>query len=413
MGKAANEARVALEALIEARARRSSEARSWATQLRRGPRRRHPARRPAAADRAPARAHRDAARARRRVPRAGLHRAWRAPRSRPCTTTSTRSTTAPTHPARARTDTFYVDAPPGGEELGAAHPHLADAGARDGGAPAAAVRGDPRARVPARLRRHAHARSSTRSRGSRWTRTSRSPTSRARCWCSRASCFGEHREVRLRPHFFPFTEPSVEVDVSCFHCAGKGFLRDGARCYLCKGEGWLEVLGAGEVDPNVYSHVPTTERQRARVRPRARAGLRVGDGRSSGSRCSSTASPTCASTSRTICASWSSSDDGGSYRIRIGAGWRMASGAAAQRGLAAGPMRPPGWQWGREAADESAAAVAARILRSRPGCAGDRGAPDDDRDEGRGDPPPRGARPRALRRRARAEPASATPTPTG
>jgi phenylalanyl-tRNA synthetase alpha chain len=71
--------------------------------------------------------------------------------------------------------------------------------------------------------------------------------------------FGDEREVRLRPHFFPFTEPSVEVDVSCFHCSGKGFLGDGSRCYLCKGEGWLEVLGAGEVDPNVYSHVATTE----------------------------------------------------------------------------------------------------------------------------------------------------------
>jgi phenylalanyl-tRNA synthetase alpha chain len=71
--------------------------------------------------------------------------------------------------------------------------------------------------------------------------------------------FGDERDVRLRPHFFPFTEPSVEVDVSCFHCGGKGFLRDGARCYLCKGEGWLEVLGAGEVDPNVYSYVPTSD----------------------------------------------------------------------------------------------------------------------------------------------------------
>ncbi len=74
------------------------------------------------------------------------------------------------------------------------------------------------------------------------------------------AAFGDQRDVRLRPHFFPFTEPSVEVDVSCFHCEGRGFLRDGARCYLCKGEGWLEVLGAGEVDPNVYAHVPTTER---------------------------------------------------------------------------------------------------------------------------------------------------------
>jgi phenylalanyl-tRNA synthetase alpha chain len=71
--------------------------------------------------------------------------------------------------------------------------------------------------------------------------------------------FGEERDVRLRPHFFPFTEPSVEVDVSCFHCSGKGFMGDGSRCPLCKGEGWLEVLGAGEIDPNVYSYVPLTE----------------------------------------------------------------------------------------------------------------------------------------------------------
>jgi phenylalanyl-tRNA synthetase alpha chain len=72
--------------------------------------------------------------------------------------------------------------------------------------------------------------------------------------------FGERREVRLRPHFFPFTEPSVEVDVSCFQCGGSGYMRDGSRCQVCKGEGWLEVLGAGEVDPNVYSWVPTSER---------------------------------------------------------------------------------------------------------------------------------------------------------
>jgi phenylalanyl-tRNA synthetase alpha chain len=67
--------------------------------------------------------------------------------------------------------------------------------------------------------------------------------------------FGEERDVRLRPHFFPFTEPSVEVDVSCFQCGGTGYLRDGARCNVCKGEGWIEILGAGEVDPNVYSYV--------------------------------------------------------------------------------------------------------------------------------------------------------------
>jgi len=67
--------------------------------------------------------------------------------------------------------------------------------------------------------------------------------------------FGAERDVRLRPHFFPFTEPSVEVDVSCFQCGGRGYLRDGARCNICKGEGWIEILGAGEVDPNVYSYV--------------------------------------------------------------------------------------------------------------------------------------------------------------
>jgi phenylalanyl-tRNA synthetase alpha chain len=66
--------------------------------------------------------------------------------------------------------------------------------------------------------------------------------------------FGDEREVRLRPHFFPFTEPSVEVDVSCFNCTD-GFLRDGSRCPVCKGESWLEILGAGEVDPNVFVYV--------------------------------------------------------------------------------------------------------------------------------------------------------------
>jgi phenylalanyl-tRNA synthetase alpha chain len=67
--------------------------------------------------------------------------------------------------------------------------------------------------------------------------------------------FGAERDVRLRPHFFPFTEPSVEVDVSCFQCNGTGYLKDGSRCRICKGEGWIEILGAGEVDPNVYSYV--------------------------------------------------------------------------------------------------------------------------------------------------------------
>jgi phenylalanyl-tRNA synthetase alpha chain len=66
--------------------------------------------------------------------------------------------------------------------------------------------------------------------------------------------FGPERQVRMRPHFFPFTEPSVEVDVSCFHCLG-GVTADGQRCPLCKGSTWIEILGAGMVDPNVLRAV--------------------------------------------------------------------------------------------------------------------------------------------------------------
>jgi phenylalanyl-tRNA synthetase alpha chain len=66
--------------------------------------------------------------------------------------------------------------------------------------------------------------------------------------------FGEERRVRMRPHFFPFTEPSVEVDVSCFNCVD-GITEDGQRCPLCKGTAWIEILGAGMVDPAVFEHV--------------------------------------------------------------------------------------------------------------------------------------------------------------
>ncbi|KHE70484.1 phenylalanine--tRNA ligase subunit alpha [Halobacillus sp. BBL2006] len=56
--------------------------------------------------------------------------------------------------------------------------------------------------------------------------------------------FGEERDIRLRPSFFPFTEPSVEMDISCKVCGGEG-------CSVCKGTGWIEILGAGMVHPNV------------------------------------------------------------------------------------------------------------------------------------------------------------------
>ena len=56
--------------------------------------------------------------------------------------------------------------------------------------------------------------------------------------------FGGSVEIRLRPSYFPFTEPSAEVDISCVICGGKG-------CRVCKNSGWLEILGSGKVHPNV------------------------------------------------------------------------------------------------------------------------------------------------------------------
>ena len=85
--------------------------------------------------------------------------------------------------------------------------------------------------------------------------------------------FGDERETRLKPDFFPFTEPSVQVDVSCFRCGGSGTLPSGERDGVCKGTGWIEILGAGMVDPNVFGFVSG-----ARLRPRARPGLRLRHG---------------------------------------------------------------------------------------------------------------------------------------
>ncbi|MBM3249997.1 MAG: phenylalanine--tRNA ligase subunit alpha [Candidatus Omnitrophica bacterium] len=60
--------------------------------------------------------------------------------------------------------------------------------------------------------------------------------------------FGEEIKMRFRPHFFPFTEPSAEVDISCIICKGKG-------CSVCGRKGWLEILGSGMIHPNVFKHV--------------------------------------------------------------------------------------------------------------------------------------------------------------
>lgn len=62
--------------------------------------------------------------------------------------------------------------------------------------------------------------------------------------------FGPQTEIRIRPHFFPFTEPSAELDVSCFNCSGPD-----PTCRMCRGKGWLEMLGCGMVDPAVFEAV--------------------------------------------------------------------------------------------------------------------------------------------------------------
>jgi phenylalanyl-tRNA synthetase alpha chain len=187
---------------------------------------------------------------------------------------------SPTHPARARTDTFYV-APPPREGEGSA----SAASASDSGLPPTALAAEElvlrthtspmqlRAMeahppplyvvIPGRVYRPdsdaTHTPQFHQIEGLAVDEDITLADLKGTLLMFAQAVFGDQRDVRLRPHFFPFTEPSVEVDVSCFNCDGRGFLRDGARCNLCKGEGWLEVLGAGEVDPNVYSHVPTSE----------------------------------------------------------------------------------------------------------------------------------------------------------
>ncbi|HPN72465.1 MAG TPA: phenylalanine--tRNA ligase subunit alpha, partial [Candidatus Omnitrophota bacterium] len=66
--------------------------------------------------------------------------------------------------------------------------------------------------------------------------------------------FGESTKTRLRPHFFPFTEPSAEVDITCIICGGRG-------CRVCKNSGWLEILGSGMVDPKVFEAVGYGEKE--------------------------------------------------------------------------------------------------------------------------------------------------------
>jgi phenylalanyl-tRNA synthetase alpha chain len=167
---------------------------------------------------------------------------------------------SPTHPARARTDTFYIadDGRRRGEELVLrTHTSPMQVRAMEAHPPPLYVV------IPGRVYRRdldaTHTPQFHQIEGLAVDEDITLADLKGTLLSFAQAVFGDERDVRLRPHFFPFTEPSVEVDVSCFHCSGSGFVRDGSRCPVCKGEGWLEILGAGEVDPNVYSHVPTTD----------------------------------------------------------------------------------------------------------------------------------------------------------
>ena len=192
----------------------------------------------------------------------------------------------PGHPARMAQDTFYVDpaslvpepaasrspaARPRGRRP--AHPHLADAGPRDGGQEPPIFIVVPGRGLPPRPFDATHSPMFHQVEGLAVGEGITLADLQGTLDEFARAIFGPEREARFRPDFFPFTEPSVEVDVSCFACGGTGELADGSRGPLCKGTGWIEILGAGMVDPNVFGFVA-----RARLRPRAGPGLRLRDG---------------------------------------------------------------------------------------------------------------------------------------
>ena len=321
VGKAANAARQALEALIEARGERARRAPS-SSPARRGPRRRHAAGRAAAAARSPARAERDPARARRHLPRASASQSWKAPRSRPCTTTSTRSTTARRTPrGRARTrstssmtDRMSVLAPVAGPDgprsalVLRTHTSPMQVRAMEPHPPPLYIV------VPGRVYRRdldaTHTPQFHQIEGLAVDEDITLADLKGTLLHFARAVFGDAREVRLRPHFFPFTEPASRSTSRASTATARASCADGSRCHLCKGEGWLEILGAGEVDPNVYAYVATTEAQRPRLRPREGAGLRVGPRRRADRDAQArTARPAAALRERPA-ASWSSSDEG-------------------------------------------------------------------------------------------------------
>ena len=217
---------------------------------RRGGRRRHAAVGPHAARR-PAPADHPPGAGRRALRRRWATRSPRAPRSRRSGSTSTRSTCRPTIRRGTMQDTFFVDL--AGVRRGAAHPHLTGADPHD--ADAASRRSTcvcPGGSIAPTSSTRRTRRCSARSRDSSSTRASRWRTSRARSTTSPPRCSATDIVTRLRPSYFPFTEPSAEVDLQCFVCRGDVGRRPGpARAAPARSEGWIEWGGCGMVNPRV------------------------------------------------------------------------------------------------------------------------------------------------------------------
>ena len=180
----------------------------------------------------------------------------------------------------------------------------------------------------------------------------------------------------MRPHFFPFTEPSVEVDVSCFNCTD-GVTADGQRCPLCKGTTWIEILGAGMVDPNVFEYVREYGYDPEKVQ-----GFAFGMG---------------------------------IERIAMlkPRGPRPAPALRQRRALPGAVRMIAGAHNAKAGPDARPAGMAARVLPARARRRRARRAAGHERDRGRGDRAPRRRRARATSWSARCSRPVRTPTPTG
>ena len=152
------------------------------------------------------------------------------------------------HPARDNMDTFYLATPPGAGRAPSAHAYLAHAGAHDG--KTAAARAHHR---PGKVYRRDNPDATH---GFMFHQIEGLAVDTDITFCDFAGTveyfvhefLGPKVKTRLRPSYFPFTEPSVEVDATCVFCGGTG-------CNVCKQSGWIELFGAGMVDPAVYGFV--------------------------------------------------------------------------------------------------------------------------------------------------------------